>query len=677
MKEFRAPAVPLLNVDPMFSLWSFADRLTDDTTRHWSGVRQFISGVIMIDGIVYEFMGKVNPVNRRYHTGYPAMEQTRCEIRPMTTVYEFETAGIRLTLTFTSPLLLGEPEIMSRPLTYLTYKIDFIDGKKHEYKIYLGVSGEFCVNEPEQEVWWGETEQSVYFTSGTDNMLVRAGDDHRIEWGSLHIAAPQMEHEAMPLMRYQMNVRRESVGDRLRFQNYLFYPSPNMEQAGPKEIEPGEKCVVGKYWPVLVFTQELDAEYEGRVVFAYDDIKSIQYFGKNLDAYWKKDGMTFDEMLGRGIAEYEEIIAKVAAAEEKLMADSAPFGEKYQQILALAYREAVAGHKLVIDDGTPLFFSKENYSNGSIGTVDVTYPSIPLFLLECPSIVRGMLEPIFELVYRGKWEYEFAPHDVGTYPLANGQTYGFIQRHVAKRPNPRDSQMPVEECGNMILCVAAVCHAEGDKAYFEKHRKLLTQWADYLVDVGYDPERQLCTDDFAGHLAHNCNLSVKGICALGAFAELSGEAKYREAAERFAAQWLENAAEGDHYKLTFDSENTWSIKYNMVWDRLLGLGLFPDEVYKKEAAWYKKVMNPYGLPMDSRGEYTKSDWQMWAAAMCEDAELADMIIDAMYAFLVETPDRVPFTDLYFTSAPRHRGFQARTVQAGLWMPILYRKWTGK
>ena len=89
MKEFRAPAVPLLNVDPMFSLWSFADRLTDDTTRHWSGVRQFISGVIMIDGIVYEFMGKVNPVNRRYHTGYPAMEQTRCEIRPMTTVYEF------------------------------------------------------------------------------------------------------------------------------------------------------------------------------------------------------------------------------------------------------------------------------------------------------------------------------------------------------------------------------------------------------------------------------------------------------------------------------------------------------------------------------------------------------------------------------------------------------------
>ena len=334
----------------------------------------------------------------------------------------------------------------------------------------------------------------------------------------------------------------------------------------------------------------------------------------------------------------------------------------------------MAGHKLVVNEGTPLFFSKENFSNGSIGTVDVSYPSVPLFLLYAPELVKGMLDPVFEFAASGKWPYEFAPHDVGTYPIAEGQTYGFLERHLRRRPDPRDSQMPVEECGNMILALAAVCRAEKSSAYFEKHKGLLTQWADYLLGAGYDPESQLCTDDFAGHLAHNCNLSVKAICALGAFAALSGKKRYRSAAEKFAAAWIKQADDMDHTRLTFDKEGTWSIKYNMVWDRLLGLGLFPEEVYEKEAAWYKKKLGPYGLPLDSRADYTKSDWQMWAAAMCEDDELLKGINDAMAAFLNETPDRVPFTDWYFTSAPRHRGFQARTGQGGLWMPVLFKKW---
>ena len=119
------------------------------------------------------------------------------------------------------------------------------------------------------------------------------------------------------------------------------------------------------------------------------------------------------------------------------------------------------------------------------------------------------------------------------------------------------------------------------------------------------------------------------------------------------------------------------MKYNMVWDKLLDLKLFPEEVYEKELAYYKKQLQPYGLPMDSRAEYTKSDWQMWVAAMLmEDEEFFAAIADRMHDYLRDTPERQPFTDVYFTTGPFGRNFQARSVQAGICMPLLMEMWRG-
>jgi hypothetical protein len=247
--------------------------------------------------------------------------------------------------------------------------------------------------------------------------------------------------------------------------------------------------------------------------------------------------------------------------------------------------------------------------------------------------------------------------------------------------------MPVEESGNMLLMIAALAHIENSTAFAERYWPLLTKWADYLKAKGLDPENQLCTDDFAGHLAHNTNLSLKAILAIGAFgklAEKSGHAEqareYLDTARDFAQRWVRMADDGDHYRLAFDKPGTWSMKYNLVWDTLLDLHLFPPDVARKEIAFYKTKQNRYGLPLDNRADYTKLDWLVWTASLAETPSDFAAIFSGAYRFANESLTRVPLTDWYMTSDARQRGFQARSVVGGIFIkmlnePAMWKKWS--
>ena len=612
----RAPAYPIITIDPNTSAWSAADNLYDEDLRHWTLKHFPLRGYLTVDGVGYRFMGAGQ--------GQTAT-QLYADVQATQTHYAFTCGPVELDLTFTAPLLMDNLELISRPVNYISYDIRSCDGKAHDISIRFEASPLWAVNTPDQETVSKEGEYGplVLLSTGTkaQEIFSRKGDDVRIDWGHFYLAS-------------------EKCG------------------TATTVFSDGQLCLVRAYAKAR--------RHSGYIMAGYDDIYSVRFFGEKLRPYWNRNGdKSIEEMFDAARKDYKKLRRRCDDFDRQLMRDAAAAGgRKYAELCALAYRQSIHAHKLLVaPNGELLFLSKENYSNGSIATVDVAYPATPLYLKYNPHLAEAIINGNFYYSESGRWTKPFPSHDLGTYPIAEGQTY------------PGD--MPVEEAGNMIILTAAICHYENSGNYAAKHWDTLTTWAEYLRTFGLDPENQLCTDDFAGHFAHNANLSIKAILALacyGRMAETLGKkdiaAEYTAAAKEMAAEWIKMADDGDHYRLTFDKPGTWSQKYNLVWDKLLGLDIFPESVAATEIAYYKTRMNTYGLPLDNREMYTKSDWIIWTATMASSQEDFEALISPMWKFYNETVSRIPMSDWYFTHVPKHRGFRARSVVGGYFIKML-------
>jgi hypothetical protein len=668
--SFRPPAVPLIVHDPYFSVWSMADKLTDENTKHWTGTDQPLTSLVRVDDETFRIMGRDRSITR-------VMLQKDVQVLPTRTIYTFEGAGVSAQLTFLTPAIASDLEVLSRPVTYLIWTIHSTDGRDHQVQVYLDASAALTVNTPEQPVVWGRFRaggmNALRIGSQQQPVLEKDGDNLRIDWGYFYLAAPA-------------GVEATEAAAKLTSLRASFAKSGKLETADDTETgraldtrDPaGPAAGLGVAIP---FGTVGAAPASRHVLVAYDDVWAATYLQRRVRAWWRRNGATAADLLIAAEHDFSSLVDRSQKFDSDLMADLRKAGgDRFAQMAALAYRQSIGAHKIVADaDGKLLFFPKENLSNGCIDTVDVFYPSSPLYLLLNPKLLTGSVEPVLEYASMPRWRFDFAPHDLGRYPHADGQVYGGGEK-------TEENQMPVEESSNMIILTAAIAKATGDTSLAQRYWPTLTKWANYLREKGLDPENQLSTDDFAGHLAHNANLSIKAIVALGAFsqlAELTGRpeesAKYRQTAQEFAHRWVTMADAGDHYVLAFDKKDTWSQKYNLIWDKVLGLDLFPAAVARTEIAFYRTHQNTYGLPLDNRSQYTKLDWIYWTAALAGSQEDFDALIDPTWRFANESPSRVPLTDWYWTQDAKQRGFQGRSVVGGLFMKMLtdqafWKKW---
>jgi len=667
-QQFRPPSVPLVAHDPYFSIWSPADRLYDKETVHWTGKEQPLHSIIRIDGKAFRLMGS-------QPTSLEPVKQTGVTVFPTRTVYNFQNESVNIQLIFTTPALVSNLDVLSRPVTYLTWKIKSVDGNDHDVQVYFDCSGEVAVNTPDQNLKWDSPAitglQTLRIGNPDQPVLQKKGDDLRIDWGYAYLSVvDDQKSQSKVGGRDQLMKSFISLGGLSSISN-LTQPRKARD----------ERASMAVAWNVgKVNTSESTCW----AMIGYDDIYSIRYFDTNLQAWWKRNGMTINELLQVAANEYTSLQTTCANFDADLLKDlESVGGKKYAIMNALVYRQCIAAHKLVADaKGMPLIFSKENFSNGCIATVDVIYPAAPFFFLFSPALTKAMLQPNFDYAASAKWKFSFAAHDLGTYPQATGQAYGGGEES-------EDNQMPVEETGNMIIMTAVLAKMEGNASYADAHWPVIEKWSNYLFSKGFDPENQLCTDDFAGHLAHNINLSAKAIVALGSYAmlcDMTGRkdkaAEVRKKAEAMAKDWVNQATEGDHTRLAFDRPGTWSQKYNLVWDRILGLNLFPNEVVQREIEFYKKHQSEFGLPLDSRERYSKNDWITWTATMADKQEDFKILFDPIYHFAETTPQRVPLSDWYITDNAYMVGFQARSVVGGFFIKMLsdknvWAKWVGK
>ena len=678
MEKRLLPAYPLFVHDPYFSIWSTSDNLNETDTIFWTGETKRTYGVLIVDDKIYSFLGNVEYVEK--------LKQTDIKVGLFNTDYIFEQDDFEFSISFISPLVLNDLRLMSRPVSYLKYK--FNSKKKNNVKVVISLDEDYCYNKKSEEdyVIGGAFEfpeyQLSYFGLNRQKPMSQSFDRVSADWGYYYLTGKESFFTSKESFNKLLTTKKIE---------YIY------------QNDSDEKMLIS-------FNEyENTSSIDGKILVAYDDLCSIFYYGEWLKGYYFKDNdVTIFDAIGEAYNDDKITFTKMDIFENGFMDQIKSFDDDYKLLCFASYRQAIAAHKLVENKNHEiLFLSKECGSNGCIATVDVTYPSMPLFLLYNPELVSGMIRPIFEFAKMPVWNFDFAPHDAGTFPYCLGQTYGLkggctdyrflgnsIQRNRANGivvthpyfymfPKNSDiyrfeSQMPIEESSNMIIIsYAALLRGANRKLYLDNY-DLLYKWAKYLCSTGLVPFNQLCTDDFHSRIDKNVNLSIKAIVALKAFTKITDLLQLdtnihdiTDTYHKYINEFYENFGDLDHMPLSYYGDlNSYSTKYNLAYDKVLKLGIFKEETFRKEVDYYLTKNNHFGVNLDSRTDLLKTDWLLYASALTDDKEKMKKIYSGAANYLREGVSRVPFTDLYHTETGIRKDFQNRTVQGGIFINLL-------
>ncbi|EQK98252.1 DUF1793-domain-containing protein [Ophiocordyceps sinensis CO18] len=736
--SLKPPVLPLFVRNPYLSTWlpNARDAPWEHWPMFWTGQKTGFSVMASVPkaNAIYPLLGRPHDSLTQTSSSdiaKPVYEGASFDASTTNLTYRLgPDDSIKVILSFLSPITPTSTLRQSMPASYMAVHVE----GTLDVNIYTDVSGEWVSGMEDSAIEWQLQEAS--------GRRQPVHQDVEAEWGTFHFTAPRAA-------RHQSG---SSADVRLQFAQHGCLNGANDEHfRSIKDLEP-----VFAFSLSFNLSEAAGQEMEGKwtrqsalftLALVQDPV--VQFAAArgltHMRPLWASYFSDAVDMLGWHHADFDMASRLAQNYTRQLQVDAeSSISRSYGGIVALSARQVLGATQFSGTPDSPLIFLKEISSDGNFQTVDVIFPAFPFFLYTNPRWLAYLLEPLLEHQLSGQYPNDYSMHDIGAH-FPNGTGH----------PDGKDEYMPVEECGNMLIMALAVANSIKDNSHpalnspsmhnrgrfghqgpnrgmtssgrlplevdelgvdrtsivagssveksaetwVKRSYSLLRQWTGYLVRESLIPRNQLSTDDFAGWLANQTNLALKGIIGIRAMADLSklvGDHEdargYRVISSSYVEKWLGYGLSRDetHAKLAYTWYGSWTTLYSLFADSLLcfhepgksimppgdegqktlissgGGPLIPRRVYSMQSSWYGAVLQRYGLPLDSRHLYTKSDWQLFAAAVA-GKKTRDAITESIALWVNETVTDRPLTDLYDTEGKGDYSparFMARPVVGG-------------
>ncbi|ETW83902.1 hypothetical protein HETIRDRAFT_449514 [Heterobasidion irregulare TC 32-1] len=662
---FNPPSVPLAVRTPYLSVWlpqGAGTALNGAWPAFWTGNIMGWAGYVKVDGTAYNFLGA--PVV----SGASKAVQKSLTFTATQSIFVMTAGPVDLTVTFLSPVEPNDLAKQSLPFSYLALSVASNDGSSHSVQAYTDISAEWVSGDNSLVANWSTTTTGGILTHQVqlESQTIYGEVSDHIQQGAAFYSTPSTSGTT-----YQTG--QDTV---VRGQFIQSGVLANTEDVKFRAISDN--------WPVFAFAHNLGTVSVATdpVIFTVGHVRdpAVQYIVtggalQDRSVYFQSQFSSVADAISSFIGDYAGALSRADQFDAQIKSDASAISANYASIVALSVRQVFGAIEITVSKDSEgrwntddvLVFMKEISSDGNVNTVDVIFPAWPAFLYASPALGRDLLLPLFEYQASGQYPNKWSVHDMGAnYPKALGHNDG------------KDEAMPLEESGNMLIMALSYTQKTNDTSLITIYSSLLDQWTQFLIQEALIPANQISTDDFAGSLANQTNLAIKGIVGIRAMAEIARllgddtkSQNYSSIAASYVEQWQKFAlsSDGKHLTLSYGNDSSWGLSYNLYADKLLKLNLFPQSIYDIQSAWYQTVSKPFGVPLDTRHTYTKSDWQMVAAAALSTSSsdtTRDLLIDGVHAYAATSArgNSAPFGDWYDATTGAAEGFRARPVVGG-------------
>ncbi|KAJ7853748.1 DUF1793-domain-containing protein [Mycena leptocephala] len=604
---FNPSSIPLAVRTPYLSAWlpqGAGAALNDVWATFWTGMIVGWAGFVKVDGVPYVFLGAPTEIP----VAFSKAVQKSSRFTSTQSIFVLSAGLVDITVTFLSPVEANDLVKQSIPFAYMAVSAASTDGRSHSVQVFSDITGEWVS---------GDNSLAVNWTTTTGVILT-----HQVQ-----LQNPAMFTELNDHTQYG-----STVGATYQTGSFATVRAQFITNGKLANTLDSAFRAISNNWPVFGFAHDLGTITSATtpVVFSVGLVRdpAVQYIiaggalqSRNL--YFLSSFPTVDCMIASFLSDFGAALLRAQALDAQIQADAGKISADYAGVVALSIRQAFAATELTISKTSTGGFNTSDiilFMKGESWQENHTWP---VFLYMNPALGKYLLEGLFRYQASGQYPNKWSIHDLGAnYPNALGHNDG------------GDLTMPLEETGNMIIMALSYAQKSGDISQLTSYSALLDQWAQFLVADSLLPFNQISTDVFAGSLANQTNLAIKGIVGLGAMAKIelllgtsAQSANYSSIAASYVTQWQHSPLFGD---------------------KLLQLNLFPASVYAEQTAWYQTHANAFGVPLDTRHTYTMTDWEIFTAAWVTDTGVRDILISAVKNWVSNGRNNAPFGDLYDT-----------------------------